>query len=460
MGRVIAFTGQAGTGKTYSLMQRLRELIPQREWFKFETILALTFMHGSRKRLDSNLKFVKNDFHVRYECSTIDSFALNILNRFRSYIDVNKIIRPSEDVSENEIECFYNRETIREKAVQLFQFESVRKFISNSYPYIIIDEFQDCDGSLLEIIKQLSLSTDLLIASDQFQQLYNPENLDGLQWINENRFEHIDLNSSGIKRTNNNKILLSAASLRIGILQSGKKIDVFPCPSSKSGSIGLAAYHLKTQIHYLLAQGNIAIISPTQNDPFVKAVLSSLSEHYTYRYPPNKTIGPYNHLLSYNNSTNIEEILNDIPQRPITKDDLKEFKRKKDFILTNSSDRILRKLSIRNLDEISYNDFCYVVEQTGFTFDNFYRRENNSKLIFTTIHGAKNREFDNVIILWSYRVSGNLLYKRKLLYNAITRAKKNVAIIVQHRIADRNDLADNELFSLIIDKEEVKNTTA
>jgi hypothetical protein len=411
-------------------------------------------MHGSRKRLDSNLEFVKKDFQVRYECSTIDSFALNIINRFRSYIYVNKIIRPSEDVSENEIECFYNRETIREKAVHLFQFESVRKFIFNSYPYIIIDEFQDCEGSLLEIIKQLSLSTNLLIASDQFQQLSNPENLDGMHWIEENKFELIDLNSTGIKRTRNNRILVSATSLRKGVLQDGKKIDIFACPA-----IGLAAYHLKTQIHYNLAYGNIAIISPTQNDPFISKVLSSLSTSYTYKKPPYNTIGPYNHLLGSEKNIDINELIKDIPKVPLIKNTLKEIKRRNDFVLNNCSDRLLRRLSIRNLEEISYNDFLYVVQQIVHTHDNFYKRENKSKIVFTTIHGAKNREFDNVIILWSYKVSGDLLYKRKLLYNAITRAKRNVVIIVQHRTTELNDLANNELFSLIIDKEKVKNTT-
>ena len=92
MGEVIVYTGQAGTGKTYSLMQLLTHILPQREWQKHEAVLALTFMHGSRKRLESNLKFVKSDFKVKYECSTIDSFALTILNKFRSYLSLSKPI--------------------------------------------------------------------------------------------------------------------------------------------------------------------------------------------------------------------------------------------------------------------------------------------------------------------------------------------------------------------------------
>ncbi len=47
------------------------------------------------------------------------------------------------------------------------------------------------------------------------------------------------------------------------------------------------------------------------------------------------------------------------------------------------------------------------------------------------IHTAKNREFDGVIVLWPYKVGGTDDHKRRLLYNAITRAKKWVRVLVQ-----------------------------
>lgn len=454
MGNVVVFTGQAGTGKTYSLMEILSKIIPQREWLKFETILALTYMHGSRKRLESNLKFVKTNFKVRYECSTIDSFALTILNRFRSHYNILKAIRPNEVVSETKFECFMNLEMIREKTVKLLQFESVRKFISNSYPYIIIDEFQDCTGTYLDIVKQLSHSTNIFIASDQFQQLLDPEDLEGIKWITENEFEHYDLNSSGVKRTTNNRILLSATCLRTNVLTAGPKINIFPCPGGKRGSFPLAEYQLKANIHYNIAYGNIAIISPTQNSEFVRQLLKSLSKPYTYKKAPFKTIGPYNHLVGTYDYLDIDALIEDLPKIPITKSALKELKRKNEFVLNRCVDKLLKRISIRNLQEISYDEFYYVLKQMAHTYENFYRRENRAKIIFTTIHGAKNREFDNVIVLWPYNVPNDLLQKRKLLYNAITRAKRNVIVIVQHKSNDLNVLADDNLFGLIIDKKE------
>lgn len=447
------YTGQAGTGKTYSLMQLLSQLLPQREWLKCETVLALTFMHGSRKRLESNLKFVKTDFRVRYECSTIDSFALTIINRFRSYLGISKAVRPNEVISENAFECFISRDTIREKAAYLLQLDSVRKFVENSYPYIVIDEFQDCIGTLFEIVKQLSKSTNILIASDQFQQLYDPENLEGMHWVAENKFDHTDLNATGVKRTTNSKILLTATCLRTGVIKKGSKINIYPCPGGRGGSFPLAEYQLKANIYYNLAYGNIAIISPTQNSPFVNQLLKSLSNTYTYKKAPFKRIGPYNQLLRFDSPIDIVELVKDIPKAALTKAVIKELKTKNQFILNKCADRLLKRLSIRGIDTISYDEFYYVLEQSAHTYENFYKTESKAKLVFTTIHGAKNREFDNVIILWPYNAPSNIVQKRKLLYNAITRAKRNVVVIVQYKSAKLVDLANDNLFGLIIDKE-------
>ena len=51
----------------------------------------------------------------------------------------------------------------------------------------------------------------------------------------------------------------------------------------------------------------------------------------------------------------------------------------------------------------------------------------------TTIHAAKNREFDHVFVLWNYLVIGTEEKKRRLLYNAITRAKISCTLLVQRR---------------------------
>jgi len=48
-----------------------------------------------------------------------------------------------------------------------------------------------------------------------------------------------------------------------------------------------------------------------------------------------------------------------------------------------------------------------------------------------TVHQAKNREFDRVIVLWPVTIGGGTDVQRRLFYNAITRAKHECVVIVQ-----------------------------
>ncbi|WP_175068497.1 ATP-binding domain-containing protein [Bradyrhizobium uaiense] len=50
-----------------------------------------------------------------------------------------------------------------------------------------------------------------------------------------------------------------------------------------------------------------------------------------------------------------------------------------------------------------------------------------------TVQQAKNREFDGVVVLWPYQVGGDEEHKRRLLYNAVTRARRWCHVIVQGR---------------------------
>ena len=61
-----------------------------------------------------------------------------------------------------------------------------------------------------------------------------------------------------------------------------------------------------------------------------------------------------------------------------------------------------------------------------------YRRLPAPGVRALTVHQAKNREFDSVIVLWPYEVQGSDARLRRLLYNAITRARRAAVVIVQN----------------------------
>src|SRR2546421_769456 len=81
-----AFEGPAGTGKTFHLIEEVRThasdlLGPD------QRVLGLTFMHGSRRRLDECFAS-KAEIRGRSHAITIDSFAANLVKRWKSLTPV------------------------------------------------------------------------------------------------------------------------------------------------------------------------------------------------------------------------------------------------------------------------------------------------------------------------------------------------------------------------------------
>jgi hypothetical protein len=60
------------------------------------------------------------------------------------------------------------------------------------------------------------------------------------------------------------------------------------------------------------------------------------------------------------------------------------------------------------------------------------RVTSEGRLVAMTLHQAKNREFERVVVLWPYEVSGAPEKLRRLLYNGITRARQRAIIVVQN----------------------------
>ena len=91
MGHVSLVTGQAGTGKTTWLIEKVRERAPSLVSSEHQRVLAITRMHGARRRVQNKL----NDSCAEIPCSvaTVDGFALSILNRWRTALGWTKPIQ-------------------------------------------------------------------------------------------------------------------------------------------------------------------------------------------------------------------------------------------------------------------------------------------------------------------------------------------------------------------------------
>src|SRR5438034_11376269 len=75
-----AYIGAAGVGKTVHLMRAQGNALAQIPLGDGQRVLALTFMHGSRRRVDDKLRGVAG-LRGRYSCMTIDRFAWELCVR-------------------------------------------------------------------------------------------------------------------------------------------------------------------------------------------------------------------------------------------------------------------------------------------------------------------------------------------------------------------------------------------
>ena len=183
MSQIHYITGAAGTGKTYELSNALLRWVEHNTLLEHQVILALTKMHGSRKRLSERL--VSRSIHTRIKVSTVDSFALNLVNRWRLSFGYKSPIIPSlnkGNFTEDELGLRATFDEIREVAARVLESPFVAKTVSNSYPVILVDEFQDCVGDQLAIISNLANYTDIILAADPFQALNGDES--ACDWVN------------------------------------------------------------------------------------------------------------------------------------------------------------------------------------------------------------------------------------------------------------------------------------
>jgi hypothetical protein len=429
MAQMRAYLGPAGSGKTYALMEEVKRISGTTSFHPTQAILAITFMHGSRRRLAERLRaFAKKGFPT--QCDTIDSFCLQIVNRFRRYLGKPKpiSIRPSlgEDKwQEGDRHWQTTFTVIRRAAIELLGKTSVRSAIASAYPIILVDEFQDCEGELLELIGLLSIESELLLAADEFQHLSSDEVCPARTWLDTVGCEIIPMVRN--RRTSNNVLLETASAIREGS-SAVRSIEVHLVPS------GIAAYEISSHFTW----GKIpfgkskVLISPVrpESSSWFQGILDSLKKELGKK----SRVGPCPFTWDGGEQDQFEIASALVCGRctaseEVNKSFLDEFERVENPIVRMAAKHARRLIGIRGDDAIGTPEFFDILQQTSHSASAFRTERSNSRTAMT-VHGAKNREFDFVFIAWPYEAQRELL-GRKLLYNAVTRAKEKAILFVQ-----------------------------
>ena len=407
------FEGPAGSGKTTQLFEALAAILETHPLGDHQRVLALTKMHGSRRRMHGRLATLPG-LRGRFECTTIDSFAWRVLRRW------NSLARARGNAGE--VEHAYG--AVCRSAGALLSEADVGCWATRSFPVVVIDEMQDSKDGQLAIVRALSGSAVCLAAADGYQDLDASSENVAVAWAQRSG-EIVSLAHN--HRTSAAGLLAAAGALRDGqaVPLKGNGFNVLCAQNPNVGASFVAR-----DLTWWMDCNDIVVLSPVhaESAKFVGRLIH-LVEEKPIGNPPR---GPYR-----------------IPWEVSQKDE---------------SERFLSGLALPVDAEISASEICLpsdsgparalrvwldqqrrVAGRTTFKGTEIsqqvqwihqrsraHRRVRDRGIRAMTIHQAKNREFDSVVVLWPYNVAGSADRKRRLLYNAITRAKRQAVVIVQN----------------------------
>lgn len=407
---VRAFTGGAGCGKTHQLMQSLSDHLEVAPLKDGQKVLALTFMHGSRRRLEERLGQLQA-LRGRTDCSTIDSFAWRLVRRWLSLAATLGFADIEPD----------QYERVCDAAGALLQIKEVCGWIEATFPILLVDEAQDMTANRLRIVQGLASRLDVFAAADEFQCLKeelrpNP----ACAWLAQVcPVEEL----TQPRRTNIAELLDAAAAIRKGEPpKTGKAFKVALTPKPP-----LAGAWLSGNLRWYCGGKSVAVITPTLG-AFAQATVTWTAQNRT-----SKGSGPYSVLWEESEAKAAASFLgkivlqdmNDIPSVVALLSAAGDFRATRDIADWMDTQRRARAKTTYSKDEIKQ-----AIEH-AFAQRRRVRKGDGNGWRGMTVHGAKNREFDNVIVLWPAAIGGSDDQKCRLLYNAVTRAKERCLVLVQ-----------------------------
>jgi hypothetical protein len=428
MPHLLFITGEAGTGKTTELLRQISENATKFIVRPHQRLLAMAVMHGARRRLLTSLVEHDGCRKIPRTVCTIDSFALDLVNKWRSALGLRFPITASKTLSafaERHFRCHAPFEEILKAAVDLLASPYPAKVIGLSYPLIVIDEFQDCHGLHLELVKRLAELSQLMLAADEFQLLEGgAASCPAVEWAIGATSAAGPKNLIEQHRTRNIAILGAAHALR-----HKKESSIATVPVLYGGVPQLAWKIIeRVLLTYPRGKGTFALISPTR-DHVINSVLQSVDSQQSKRQ-----LQPIRWLHQTSQEEDERKLLNALgvgkasPSSGWNRDAEQDGEHVSEVTTQVLRFAKLRGLAIVPVDLVT--TFAQKIVHAHHAYPTSGRR-----CTITTVHGAKNREFDYVFVLWPYSVRKDEDLQRRLLYNAITRAKKECSVFALQKAA-------------------------
>ena len=356
----------------------------------------------------------------RFLACTIDSLARSLVCRWRT---LAREIEPDLDLAPSP-----GFATICRAAALLIQKRCVSSWLKARYPVVVVDELQDCRGDHLCIVQVLSSCCHVIAAADGFQDLNSTGENPAVEWLRASGGKQTIL--TGNRRTRDQVLLKAAECLR----SSQDCGDILGRCLSPALNANVAAGAVARTLFFKKPR-NAVILTPAgpAKNKWVSAVLERLSSKPIMPRGVPSEIGPF--LLNW--EANVEEEKTELKTKlgdmsgGINLRDIEIRCSDNSGALQDLYRWATRKFHVRGQTEFSESELGAALERISQSRRSFLPTASFGRTRAMTVHQAKNREFEAVIVLWPFAVGGDLDSQRRRLYNALTRAQKWAAVIVQ-----------------------------
>lgn len=422
--------GEAGAGKTRRLMEEAALFGGRLISKPHQRALAITVMHGARRHLHLTLGRFCPALPVTV--STVHSFALRIVNRWRRCLGLAApvtICEASCRLAELHERTQATFEEVMHLACELLESATVKETLAESYPLVIVDEFQDCVGSTLRFVQALGDSTKLLLGADHFQLLDDKvKGCPAVDWIQRLRKEHkVDyVELAGCNRTNVPAILQAARALRDNVKATQSTVPVYFGFKAAQVAYRVVERFLGWGGVKKITDGTCALVALSVDDVQLHKLLESFRQQLARR-----TSRHVNWSHGISEEQHQKELFAELGISP-TATPGTEWSAKHLALSGRAlavAEDVVRFSKLRGITRIPQELVLQFAKLAAHNARAFARTSPRCQVL--TVYGAKNREFDHVFVFWGYKNSGwSIEQQRRLLYNAVTRAKVDCTVLV------------------------------
>lgn len=290
-GHNFLLSGGAGSGKTYTLVQVIKQIITQ---YPSSMIACITYTNAGVREIERRID------NKNLRVSTIHDFLWDSIGSFQNelrdsivYLMNNGGIRIGRNITKPVSNDFFTKdgevleiqykeylrlpegiishdEVIAVSNYMFNKYQKLREIVKGSYPFILIDEYQDTNPSvvknLLKVYKEDKRKSVIGFFGDSMQSIYD----DGIGDINDYLFPNGNVYE--VKKEQNRRSPLSVINLANKI----RLDDLQQRPSDDNDAPNMVDGHVK--------RGKAFFLFSQREDMTIENVRNYLSEHENWNF--------------------------------------------------------------------------------------------------------------------------------------------------------------------------------